>query len=68
MVNKGERKRLQRILLMGFKFDFGQLFFFYTVRGKKLEAALVAVTLSNYNLSAALIIHHSDCCGLVIRA
>lgn len=52
---------------MGFKFEFGQTFFLHT-GGKKLEGALVAVMLSNYNLSAAVIIHHSDCCGLVIRA
>lgn len=52
---------------MGFKFEFGQTFF-YSLKGKKLEAALVAFMLSNYNLSAALIIHQSDCCGLVIGA
>jgi len=53
---------------MGFKVEFGQSFFLYAQGKKMLEGALVAVMLSNYNVSAALIIHHSDCCGQVIRA
>lgn len=39
MVNEEERKRLQRILLMGFKFDFAQSSFFYTV-GEEVGGSL----------------------------
>lgn len=52
---------------MGFKFELGQTYF-YTLEGKKLEGALLALRLLNYYLNAALIIHHSDCCGPMIRA